>query len=168
MTRQISRAALQLNRSGINDVVVLGLPEFGSLPGAIDVYNQRLGQKISFLDRVLPNSDFSFFDVNGLYQAVATQVPTSLIDTPCLLDPAGCAANPENYILYDEVHPSEWVHTILADALADEIGGTARLVASYDVQTSEVPAVPLPASAPLLLAGIFGLGIWSRRRRSPA
>ena len=92
VTRQISRAALQLNQSGISDVVVLGLPEFGSLPGAIDVYNQRLGQKISFLDRVLPNSDFSFFDVNGLYQAVATQVPPSLIDTPCLLDPAGCAA----------------------------------------------------------------------------
>jgi hypothetical protein len=32
--------------------------------------------------------------------------------------------------------------------------------------SADVPAVPLPASLPLLLAGIAGLGFWSRRKKA--
>lgn len=150
--------------TGLDRFVVLGLPDFGLLPanasdpaasaGATALttaYNAALESTLAGLDAVLPDADVDFFDVEGFFDEIITSVPPELVSVPCLADPAGCAADPLDYALYDPIHPSAWVHAALADAIGQEIG---------------LSEIPLPATAPLLVAGLGGLGLWARRRKS--
>ena len=60
-----------------------------------------------------------------------------------------CLLDPEAFLFWDNVHPTSIVHAELA-----------RLV--------EIAAVPLPATAPLLLVSLIGVGAVARRRRKTA
>jgi len=157
-----------LSLSGVDEILDFGLPDFGLVPGTAsdqvaaeeaslltDLYNSFLDDTLRFLDSVLPSS-VGYFDTESLFQEVVSGVLEHLVSVPCLADPLGCAANPESYVFYDNIHPTEWVHAILAPAVASELG-------------LENPSeVPLPASAPFLLAALGALAIGHRRRRSPA
>jgi len=51
----------------------------------------------------------------------------------------------------DAVHPNGVAHELLADAI----------IARYE---ADLNVVPLPATLPLLLAGLFGMGVVARRK----
>ncbi len=165
---RISRGVRKLSQMGVGNILVLGLPDFGSLPGnagdpqaaaeasfLTGIYNMRLSNKLSRLDTRLA-TNLGYFDTNSLFQQVLASVPSDLMSVPCLAQPADCALNPENYVFYDDIHPSAWVHSLLADAIAEEI------------KHKTVAAVPLPATAPLILVGLGGLALLARRRKSRA
>lgn len=161
ITRSIAKSVRKLYRSGVSNVIVFGLPEIEVLPESVRKYNEQLSEIMERLDTKLADSDIQFFDTNSLFQEIlftASQT-RELSRFPCVYDPTGCALAPENYVLYDEIHPSEWVHSILADRISDQLGLTVD---------EEVTAVPLPATAPLLLGGLVGFGLWARRRKSRA
>ena len=154
--------------SGIDEILVFGLPDLGLSPRyasdpiasgqaslLTNLYNGILVDTLSALDALLPSS-VGYFDTNSLFLQAVAMVPQDLMSVPCIANPVDCAANPQNYVFYDDIHPTEWVHALLAAAVAEEVG-------------LEGPSeVPLPASAPLLLACLGGLAVVARRRRSRA
>jgi len=154
--------------SGIDEILVFGLPDLGLAPInasdpvaaataslVTDLYNSVLQSTLGFLNAALPTS-IGYFDTNSLFLEVIATVPPHLASVPCIADPAGCAANPLDYVFYDDIHPTEWVHTLLAQAVTDKLG------------LQSPSQVPLPATAPLLLACLGGFALLTRRRRSPA
>ncbi|MEM6385109.1 MAG: SGNH/GDSL hydrolase family protein [Pseudomonadota bacterium] len=161
MVKSIAQSVKSLHRFGVGNVLVLGLPEIDVLPAAVGQFNNRVSSLLARMDARLPNNDFRYYDINGLFQQVLVQTaldPTrDLAPVPCIFNPSDCAANPLNYLLYDEIHPTEWVHTILAQELGREL-------ATFE----NVAPIPLPATAPLMLAALGGFGLWARRRKSRA
>ena len=161
----IGTGVQQLVEAGISDVVVFGQPSFGALPqfeddtdgaasanGASFVLNSAIAATASGLNTALPDADVSFFDLDAVFQDVLAGLPEDTRQLQCLeaLGVEECLANPDDFLFFDDIHPVEDVHTILADAFANEF----------------LQPVPLPAGGVLLLTGLAGFGVWARRRKS--
>lgn len=161
----INTGVQQLVAAGLSDVVVFGQPSFGALPqfngdligaaaadGASFLLNNAIEATATGLNAALPDADVSFFDLDTIVQDVLAGLPEETRGQQCLetLGVEGCLANPDNFLFFDDIHPVEGVHTILADAFAEEF----------------LQPVPLPAGGALLLTGLAGFGVWARRRKS--
>jgi hypothetical protein len=69
----------------------------------------------------------------------------------------------------DEINPADLsaygtIRTIVFDNTSSTGGGYAYGNITYDVANAGPAPVPLPASLPLLLAGLGGLALWQRKR----
>lgn len=167
---EIVSAVTTLKSEGIHDVVVMGVPDLGQIPEtlargddfskvatAVSVLfneNLRTGLANAFADPVTGASDVRFFDLFGLLTDVVSD-PTafgfeaSLLDDACVLAlPAGHVTNCDGYLFYDNIHPTEAAHTLIAEAFTD-------LVAP----------IPLPAGMILILTGLGALGAARRLSR---
>lgn len=148
------------------EIVVLNLPDLGATPAyastpfaslasfATDVFNSAIAGVAGLSNGT---TQVSVFELNGLF-ASAQAMPAeygldrSLLEIPCFV--AGAEPDCEGYLFADSVHPTTRVHALLAGAVADGLG------------KDQVPApVPLPASLPMLAAGL-GMIAFLRRRRS--
>lgn len=115
---------------------------------ATGVYNRLLAQA---LDGFSGHADIAFFDAHGAFGDVIANPAAYGIDnvsTSCLIPPAVCA-NPDEYLFWDQVHPTAAIHA----ALADEV-------------RARVAPVPLPATLVLIVAGVAALGGAGLRRRA--
>lgn len=166
----ISKGVRRLARAGFEHIEVFGQFDFGLLPGFAsdpadaqraslfaDIYNGALKVSLAVLDRTRP-ADINYFDVDSIFDDIIADLPDGLVSVPCLAQPLQCAEAPTDYLLYDTVHPSAWVHSIIAERFVDEIGK----------DFSDVAPIPLPATAPLLLVGLGGGFVMLRRRKSRA
>ena len=66
----IARGVKRLYRSGVSNIIVLGLPEIDVLPDSVVQYNQRLSHVLAKLDERLKYSDIRYFDTNSLFQQI--------------------------------------------------------------------------------------------------
>lgn len=161
----VAESVVKLYRGGVREFVLFGLPDFGALPQysgnplasgqasfVTGLLNTALGGTVASLNQELAGAKVDFFDVNGIFQNVLASVPDATRQARCLDAIADCMANPTDYVFYDDIHPTDWVHEKLAE--------------KFDRQV--LNPVPLPAGAALLLTGFAGIALWGKRRKSLA
>lgn len=87
------------------------------------------------------------FDTLTLLDKTISQLSAQGVNTtdPCYdKSTSTVCANPNNYLFWDDLHPTELGHGLVGTAFAQ--------------------AVPEPASLALMLGGLGALGVWTRRR----
>ncbi|MEM9320094.1 MAG: SGNH/GDSL hydrolase family protein [Pseudomonadota bacterium] len=147
---------------GIPNVVVMGAPDVGLLPGvqqggigaiteatlASAAYNGALQAALAAFDP----AQVQFFDTAGLLQEIAGDLSGFGFNQPlaaqCLAALGVSAANCDGFLFFDDLHPTEAGHTIIAERFAEQVS---------------IAPIPLPASSVLLLAGLGGLLMLRRR-----
>jgi len=160
----IGQSVGALGAKGLTDFVVFGLPDLGKQPGLpaeqaagltelAGQFNFFLNQMVQGLNTAPNGISASFFDVAYVLAPIfGDDSPFGVKDAPCVLkdendNVTSICDDPENYVFYDAVHPTDGVHSLIAEAFVDH-----------------VTPVPLPAGAPLLLVALGALGVASRRR----
>ncbi|MEM7472815.1 MAG: SGNH/GDSL hydrolase family protein [Pseudomonadota bacterium] len=141
----------------------LAAPQFASNAAIVtEAYNTALTTNMALLEASLGINVIEV-DVNALFDEInGADNPLGFFDrtNPCVfeavnfncapIDPSFASA----FLFQDLVHPTRPAHAFLAE----------RTIAAVE---AEISAVPLPASAPLMIAGFALLG-WQARRRAAA
>lgn len=162
----ITNALNQLVAAGVNQILVANVPtvialgaatapQQAALFGAISFYNSSLVSAIEALNAADPANNLMLFDNDGLTNAIlldpaAFGFDPLLVGQPCVLNPVALAAGCPGYSDFDGVHPTAAVHQIFAAAAMEQL---------------DLAPVPVPAAAPLMLAG---LALLARKRLKAA
>ena len=159
---------LALQTLGINNFLVFGVPDVGatpllqdidtSIPGAAagatfltDQFNAQLNGILSSL----PGGDqIAYVDIPALLADVTASPAdfgfSNVTDACFVPEESFCGTAADGFLYYDPFHPTEQAHTLVAD-LATQTAAT-------------LAPIPLPASAPLVLLGLAGLGALRHRK----
>ncbi|WP_172841173.1 SGNH/GDSL hydrolase family protein [Rhodovulum sp. P5] len=160
----ISYGITELMGDGLNDFLVLGLPDLGRLPEVPDPVTAAALTQASFLFNTelrselarLPSSaNVMYVDTFGIFAPLFDDpaaygfVNSTDACLPALL--GGFVNDCTGFVFYDDVHPTEAMHAILAEAVRDTLEAAPA-------------AVPLPAGGVLILTAFGGLVLVGRRR----
>jgi phospholipase/lecithinase/hemolysin len=155
----IATGVAELAASGLTDFVVFGLPNLGKLPSVIntpletDFADLSTGFNDALLAAIAPLKSLAnvrYFDTFAWFNDVVEQAELDgkVIDQACLdLFPVCNAANADDFVNYDGLHPTDFVHQALADDFKQFV-------------------VPLPAGFVLLLSGLGLMAVTSRLRKA--
>lgn len=94
----------------------LGSSNPGDLQQTVEDHNALLKAEIKGLNKDLFNSNIALFDVNKLFEDVIkkpSKYGLENVSNECLL--VGCT-NPDEYLFWDNFHPTTAGHKIIADA----------------------------------------------------
>ncbi|MGL5132468.1 MAG: SGNH/GDSL hydrolase family protein [Planktothrix sp.] len=120
----------------------LGSSNPGTLQETVQAHNTLLNQKITDLNQSLFNSKIALFDANNLFEdAIKNPGDYGLanVSDGCLL--VGCT-NPDEYLFWDDFHPTTKAHKLLADA-------------AYTTIEKEFKSTPEPST----IFALTGLGL---------
>ena len=138
----VAQQITRLYNDGARDFLVMNLPKLGLTPRynsgtsaatmtarTID-YNTQLALAMDNLEVTLPGVELQQFDLSGLFDDVvqhpATYGLTNVTQSAAVnLTSGGSAdnfvASPDEYLFWDDVHPTRVVHANLAETLANVI-----------------------------------------------
>jgi phospholipase/lecithinase/hemolysin len=143
-------ALTTLIAAGAKTILVPNLPDLGKLPGTLtdpqrsaglttltNFHNAGLDQTLSGLSAAFPGTSLISLDVNGLFrQAIAnpsqfnfTNATDSCLFPPPLRNPTGAiptiCPNPEQYVFWDDIHPTTATHAILGEVALTTLNNAA-------------------------------------------
>lgn len=154
---QLTMSLDDLVAAGVSNFALLGLPNLGRFPDVVgtpleaDARNATLAFNAALQWQVAAMYPGAVYvDVFSTFEAIfAMPADYGIVNTTeqCIQNIACLLGDPNSYAFYDRVHPTEKIHTVLAEA----------------VRATVAPAVPAPAAAILMLSA-FGLLAASRRR----
>ena len=162
----IASIADQLMNAGATSVLIMNLPNIGFTPrqnvdpvaaaqgNFISVqYNDALSASVA---AIAGGRDIAIHDAYTWTGALVASGPSQGLNVTdmCLNATAGTlCSDPENYMWWDEIHPTTAGHALLA---ADVLNTVNNL---------DVAAVPVPAAAWLFLSALAGVGGLKRARK---
>lgn len=153
----IAQAITDLAGSGARRFLLPGLPDLSLTPGIMEAeaaypntgiatgyhdlslgFNVALNAMIPLLELAIPDLDITYFDVDAALQRVLIN-PNAygitntnegcLVFDPTLLNPVlSTCSNPNEYLFWDSVHPTDRIHHILGDQFAAAIPEPETLV----------------------------------------
>ncbi|MCY4335888.1 MAG: SGNH/GDSL hydrolase family protein [Litoreibacter sp.] len=150
---------------GINDFVVFNLPDLGATAEAniagygpiaspaTASYNSDLAAGLALLEA--SGTNIIEVDIFSLFSELIADPASFGVDDAtgaCILNPTTC--NPDTWLFWDGIHPTAFGHSLIQD----------EVIAAIE---ENLAPVPLPATAPLLLAGLGLIG-WTARRKACA
>lgn len=153
----IATGVAELAASGLNDFLVFGLPSLSNLPDIINTpaegparmltedFNTALQSALAPLSAL---ANIQYFDTAAWFDDFieTAEADGRIIDEACLeMFPACNALNANSHVNYDGLHPTEFVHDALAQAVTAAV-------------------VPLPAGFLLLLTGAGALAMVRSRK----
>jgi len=165
--QNLTTAVSLLLGRGARNILVSNLPALGNLPFVntppanpvstslnflANQHNGLLSQSLLTLGSTAPDANLLLLDLNSSFNRVV-QNPIAFgltnVTQACLTTP-GC--NPDQFLFWDEIHPTAVGHGFLADAA---------------FSTLQTAAVPEPSSVlGLLTFGVLGAGWRSRQKKS--
>ncbi|NJO94406.1 MAG: SGNH/GDSL hydrolase family protein [Hydrococcus sp. RM1_1_31] len=176
----VSNSLTVLANKRANNVLVPNLADLGGTPLGqnsapqmlsflTQSYNARLAGKLEELSQRFPETNFISFDVNSLFNEVATAPERfGLTNTteactntnlyvpnfsPDMLDPSKLTIcdRPNKYLFWDSVHPTKAAHRIIADAawdvLKSELGYLEAASEKGQLELLSASTVQLPTTA---------------------
>lgn len=161
-----------------DDFLVLNLPELADTPanagrsaaekagisGAVQFFNSELDRLMGELEgtKGISVDVFDLYSVSGdlFANAASFGMQTDIPCTESISDPFGSnlcptQASADAFYFVDGVHPNRVVHSNIAGSVSSFIG-------------ANLTAVPVPASLPLLLAGVGAFGALRRSQKRAA
>jgi phospholipase/lecithinase/hemolysin len=125
----IKRAIADLSRGGAQRILVANLPDLGQLPATrnsahsaqlsalTQQHNQSLRRSLKVLSQQLPDLRIATLDANALYQEAISDPKKfgfTQVTRACLVDSRTCG-HPEQFLFWDDIHPTTKAHRILAE-----------------------------------------------------
>lgn len=141
---EMTNALLLLRDNGATQIVIPQVPDWGMTPQYLNNANaHELTELFNSLSvqafQAIPGLDISFFDVNSFLDDLKSGF--SHIDSACILN--NNCSNPDDFIFFDNIHPTARVHALFADNL--------------------LHAVPVPNTYFLVLFGLLIIGVSQRK-----
>lgn len=151
----------RLQDVGYSDVLVFNLPDLGELPGPREIgslaqlaargatlaFNAGVANAVDGLLAGVDAPNAELIDTFALFDDFLADTD-KIVDGQCVTGPGTACDDPDDFVFFDDVHPTGDLHDILAEAA---LAGIAALPDS-------VAPVPLPAGGILLLGGFAALG----------
>lgn len=161
---EMASLVTQLAAAGAQNFFIPNLPDIGATPQAdidgdqidksklTDQYNEELAEEIANLEATL-GVNIITLDVAAIFDSIIADpgfFGLSNVEDACFIDALTVCADPDSYLFWDGVHPTAYVHELLA---------------GFAIKALDITPVPVPAALPLLMSALGLFGFMRRRRQ---
>ena len=166
----VGTIAQALVDAGAQSILINNLPNLGLVPGVTAAGAAAVAGATSFTTTfnsilagavagVTGTADVILLDAfsltNNIVANPGTYGLTNVTDRCLAADNVTECANPNDYLFYDDLHPTAAGQQLIADAV-------------MAVPSIAANAIPVPAALPLMLSALMGLGFVKRARKNQA